>query len=47
LSICYGIVQEHGGEIHAMNLEPSGARVVLELPIHTDARIPSPAAAVH
>jgi signal transduction histidine kinase len=47
LSICYGIVQEHGGEIHAMNLEPCGARVVLELPIHTDDRVPSPAATVH
>src|SRR5215472_8785560 len=33
LSICYGIVKEHGGEISAANLEPSGARVVLELPI--------------
>src|SRR6266853_2871249 len=34
LSICYGIVKEHGGEISASNLEPHGARVILELPVH-------------
>lgn len=34
LSICYGIVKEHGGEIQAVNLEPEGARVILELPVH-------------
>jgi signal transduction histidine kinase len=34
LSICYGIVKEHGGEIYAVNLNP-GARLVLELPVHT------------
>ena len=34
LSICYGIVKEHGGEIYAANLEPNGARVILELPLH-------------
>jgi signal transduction histidine kinase len=33
LSICYGIVKEHGGEIRAENLEPNGARIVLELPV--------------
>ena len=33
LSICYGIVKEHGGDIYAVNMEPAGARVVLELPI--------------
>jgi two-component system, NtrC family, sensor kinase len=32
LSICYGIVKEHGGDIQAMNLDPRGARIVLELP---------------
>lgn len=32
LSICYGIVREHGGEIHAYNLHPYGAAVVVELP---------------
>ncbi len=32
LSICYGIVREHGGEISAFNLHPHGAAVVVELP---------------
>ena len=32
LSICYGIVREHGGEISAFNLHPTGAAVVVELP---------------
>ena len=34
LSICYGIVKEHGGDIQATNLDPHGARVTLELPVH-------------
>jgi two-component system NtrC family sensor kinase len=34
LSICYGIVKEHGGDIRAANLEPCGARITLELPLH-------------
>jgi signal transduction histidine kinase len=34
LSICYGIVREHGGEISAFNLHPHGAAVVVELPVH-------------
>jgi signal transduction histidine kinase len=33
LSICYGIVREHGGEISAFNLHPYGAAVVVELPL--------------
>ncbi|WP_176441832.1 sensor histidine kinase [Granulicella rosea] len=33
LSICYGIVREHGGEISAFNLHPRGAAVVIELPV--------------
>ena len=33
LSICYGIVKEHGGEISAFNLHPRGAAVVVELPV--------------
>jgi signal transduction histidine kinase len=32
LSICYGIVREHEGEISAFNLHPRGAAVVIELP---------------
>jgi signal transduction histidine kinase len=33
LSICYGIVREHGGEIAAFNLHPHGAAVVVDLPL--------------
>ena len=33
LSLCYGIVREHGGEISAYNLHPHGAAVVVELPL--------------
>ena len=33
LSICYGVVREHGGEISAFNLHPHGAAVVVELPV--------------
>ena len=33
LSICYGIVREHRGEIHAFNREPHGATVVMEFPV--------------
>jgi two-component system NtrC family sensor kinase len=44
LSICYGIVKEHGGEVHAMNLSPRGARVVLELPLRTEAEMESSSA---
>jgi signal transduction histidine kinase len=33
LSVCYGIVREHGGEISAFNLHPRGAAVVVELPM--------------
>ena len=33
LSICYGIVREHEGEISAFNLHPRGAAVVVELPV--------------
>ena len=38
LSICYGIVREHGGEISAFNLHPHGAAVVVELPIRKTIR---------
>lgn len=33
LSICYGIMRQHGGEIYATNVQPSGACVSLELPV--------------
>jgi signal transduction histidine kinase len=32
LSVCYGIVHEHGGEVSAFNLHPHGAAVAVELP---------------
>ena len=36
LSICYGIVKEHGGDIQATNVDPHGARVTLDLPLHPE-----------
>jgi len=33
LSICYGIVTEHGGRIEAHNLKPNGAEVTITLPV--------------
>ena len=33
LSICYGIVREHNGDITAFNLPPHGAAVIVELPV--------------
>jgi len=33
LSVCYGIVHEHGGEISAFNLSPHGAAIAVELPV--------------
>lgn len=32
LSICYGIMRQHGGEIYATNVHPNGACVSIELP---------------
>jgi len=39
LSICYGIVREHGGEIAAFNLHPCGAAVVVDLPLRQGDRV--------
>ena len=33
LSVSYGIIKQHGGEISAYNLQPSGACIQIELPI--------------
>lgn len=33
LSVCYGIVKQHGGEIRAFNVEPHGAGVTIEVPV--------------
>ena len=32
LSMCYGTVREHNGNIYAQNLDPHGAAVTIELP---------------
>ena len=37
LSVSYGIVKQHGGEISAYNLHPSGACILIELPIASTA----------
>lgn len=49
LSICYAVVREHGGAISAVNLDPRGAAVVIELPAfvedapaHVEPDVPSP-----
>jgi two-component system, NtrC family, sensor kinase len=39
LSICYGIVKQHGGDIYAYNVHPRGACVVLELPMAAEAEV--------
>jgi signal transduction histidine kinase len=36
LSLCYSIVQEHGGEISAFNMHPHGAAVAVELPVRME-----------
>jgi len=33
LSVCYGIVKQHGGEIRACNVSPRGGCIVIELPV--------------
>jgi signal transduction histidine kinase len=33
LSICYGIVREHGGDISAFNLHPHGAAIIVQFPV--------------
>ena len=33
LSVCYGLVRQHRGEISAINLQPNGAAVVIDLPV--------------
>jgi two-component system, NtrC family, sensor kinase len=37
LSLCYSIVREHGGDISAVNLQPSGSAVVVEIPVERKA----------
>jgi K+-sensing histidine kinase KdpD len=33
LSVCYGSVKQHGGDIRAFNIEPRGAGVTIEIPV--------------
>ena len=33
LSVCYGIVKERGGDLRIENVQPHGARVIIELPV--------------
>lgn len=53
LSVCYGIVREHGGAIRARNRDMGGAAFEVELPVASDAFMAQeapaarPAAAVH
>ena len=37
LSVSYGIIKQHGGDIRAYNLHPSGACILIELPIASTA----------
>jgi len=37
LSVSYGIIKQHGGDISAYNLHPSGACILIELPIASTA----------
>jgi two-component system, NtrC family, sensor kinase len=41
LSVCYSIIREHGGEISAVNLDPHGAAVVIELPVDEASTAPN------
>lgn len=36
LSVSYGIIKQHGGEISAYNVHPSGAGILIELPLAAD-----------
>jgi two-component system NtrC family sensor kinase len=42
LSICYGIVKQHGGEIYAQNVHPKGACVTVELKFAPEGAATSP-----
>jgi signal transduction histidine kinase len=46
LSVCYGIVKEYRGDLRIENVEPQGARVVIELPVAEHQPIALAAAAV-
>ncbi|HWI16911.1 MAG TPA: ATP-binding protein [Vicinamibacterales bacterium] len=44
LSVCYGIVREHGGQITAMNGDDGGAVFTIELPVMTESLVAATAA---
>ncbi len=46
LSVCYGIVREHGGQITARNAEVGGAVFTIELPVMAESLASATAAAV-
>ena len=41
LSICYGVVQEHGGHIYAKRMPDKGTTFVVELPVVTEDTVPA------
>jgi len=41
LSICYGIVKQHGGDIYAQNVQPTGACVTMELRLAVETTVGS------
>jgi two-component system NtrC family sensor kinase len=42
LSMCYGTIREHNGNIYAQNLQPNGAVVTIELPANAEAEDSKP-----
>jgi signal transduction histidine kinase len=42
LSMCYGTIREHNGNIYAQNLQPNGAVVTIELPANAEAEDSQP-----
>ncbi len=46
LSVCYGIVREHGGQITARNAEVGGAVFTIELPVMAESLVSATAAAM-
>jgi two-component system NtrC family sensor kinase len=47
LSMCYGIIQEHGGKISCRNNDEGGAIFLIELPAVVSARTEEPQAQAH
>ncbi len=47
LSVCYGIVREHGGHISARNRTGGGAEFTVELPVRAESLVASGSGAAH